>query len=83
MGKTIENGKTSRRYKAVTPHNSNVLPDGECAALYIGVGGNVVLVDVDGTETTFKGVPTGGILPCQTLIVKSTNTTATDIVALY
>ena len=80
--KTVENGRTSRRYKAVTPHNTNVLPDGECTALYVGVSGDVTIVDVDGTETLFKSAPVG-ILPCQTLVVKSTGTTATDIVALY
>lgn len=83
MGKTIENGKTSRRYKAVTPHDTNVLANGECSALYVGTGGHVVLVDVDGDSCTFKNVPDGGTIPAQTLIVKSTGTTATDIVAYY
>lgn len=83
MPKTIENGKTSRQYRAVTPHNTNALALGECSAIFVGVGGDVVLVDIDATEVTFKNVPSGGIIPCQTSIVKSTGTTATNIVALY
>lgn len=83
MGKTIDNGRTSRRYKSVTPHDSNALPSGECIAIYVGTGGDVVLVDVDGDPCTFKNVPSGGTILGQTLVVMATGTTATDIVAYY
>lgn len=51
-------------------------------ALYVGTGGNVAAV-IDGTAITFTGVPAGSILPIRTNRVNATNTTATNIVALY
>ncbi len=66
---------------AVTPHNSTNFTAGICRALYVGVTGDVVAI-VDGQAITFKAVPVG-VLPIRCTRVNSTNTTATDIVALY
>lgn len=66
--------------EAVTPHNTNELTK-VSRALYIGVSGDVAVVMQDGTTLTFKAVPVG-LLPIRVKIVKSTGTTATDIVAL-
>ena len=69
--------------RSVTPHDTNVLTGGTCRALYIGVTGDVVIGLADeGTAVTFKAVPVG-VLQVQARIVKSTGTTATDILALY
>lgn len=52
-------------------------------ALYIGVGGNVVVVTASGTVVTFANVQTGTVLPVRAARVNTTNTTATNIVAIY
>lgn len=78
------NGDPAFRYYAVTPHDSTDLAEGPCRALYIGGAGNIVLVrPQDGVAVTFSGVLAGTFLPCYALRVNSTNTTATNIVALY
>lgn len=65
---------------AVTKSDSTVLAS--VRGLYIGVTGDVAVV-MAGTTTavTFKAAPVG-ILPLRVTKVMSTNTTATDIVAL-
>ncbi len=50
-------------------------------ALYIGVAGDVTLIDVSGQTTLFKAVPVGELrVSCKR--VKATGTTATNIVGL-
>lgn len=68
---------------AVTPNNDADLPNGICRALYIGSGGNVVLDTRNNTSITFAGLQAGTILPLNVRRVRSTSTTATNIVALY
>lgn len=67
---------------AVTPSDSTNLTQ-QARALFIGTGGNVVLDTPTETTVTFKNVMSGQILPVAAVRVRSTNTTATDIVALY
>lgn len=76
----------ARSFAAVTPSNSTNFPGGPAAALFVGVGGDVVVVGVDNNGDvveTFKNVASGTILPVRCLRVNSTSTTATDIKALY
>lgn len=73
----------SERYMAVTPHDTNALALGVARGFYIGGAGNIALQDDRGTNVTFVGVLAGEILPVRASIVRSTNTTATNIVALY
>jgi hypothetical protein len=68
--------------RAVTPSDSVMLPNGICRALYIGVTGDVAALMAGGSVVTFKAAPVG-ILPVQCQRVNSTNTTATNILALY
>lgn len=66
---------------AVTPSDSANFT--RCRALYIGTGGNVVVVFAESGEAiTFTNVQSGTILPVQAKRVNSTNTTASNIVAL-
>lgn len=65
---------------AVTPHDVNVQQT--FRAIYVGTGGDIVLVMADGTSVTFKNVPTGMILPVTGNLIKSTGTTATNLVGL-
>lgn len=51
-------------------------------AVFVGTGGNIALVDVDGNTSTFKNVSSGDILPVAAVKVMATNTTAQDIILL-
>lgn len=79
---TPNNSDPSNAAAAVVPHDTNELTS-YTRALYIGGAGNLVAVFPDGSAVTFTGVPAGSILPIRVKRVNSTNTTATNIVALY
>lgn len=68
--------------RAVTPHDSTMLTGGTCRALYVGATGNIAVLMASGSTVTFSNVPVG-IFPIQVQRVNSTNTTASNIVALY
>lgn len=75
-------GPASRFFPAV-PSDTTEFATGECRALFVGVGGDVVAIDgPSGAAVTFKNVPSGSILPIQTSRL-TTATTATSIVALH
>ena len=67
---------------ACTP--SDVTKFTQQTALYVGVGGTVVVVGWgDGaTTTTFVNVPSGTFMPIQVRQVYATGTTATNILLL-
>lgn len=71
---------------AVTPNDSTDLTF-VTRGLFVGGGGNLVVImadqPVDATTVTFTGVPAGTILPIAVRRVRSTSTTATNIVALW
>lgn len=81
--KTVDNGRTAMHFEAVSPSNSIALPGGLCTCLFIGVGGDVTILNSVGNPITFKNLASGSYLDCQTTRVNATGTTATDIVALY
>jgi len=56
---------------------------GACRALYVGGTGDVNLITAGNQTILFSAVPAGTLLPVQTSRVKSSNTTATLIVALW
>lgn len=65
---------------AVTPNDTTDL--GEFRGLYIGTTGDVAVVTLRGSTVTFKNVPVGELAVAGTKVM-ATNTTATDILALY
>lgn len=67
---------------AVTPSDSADLGF-KTRGLYIGVGGDVNVDMTNGDTVLFKGASAGSILPISVRRVRSTSTTATNIVALY
>lgn len=67
---------------AVTPHDTDELAF-LTRGIYVGVSGNVVLVTASGDTITFVGLAAGMIHPIRAKIIKSTNTTATSIVAVW
>lgn len=73
---------------AVTPNDGADLTT-PARALFVGTGGNVAVIFAAdqssggaGTAVTLKNVASGTILPIRVRRVMSTNTSATDIVAL-
>jgi hypothetical protein len=69
--------------RAISKSDTVDFTNGSCRALYIGGAGNVVVVAPDGTTATYMAVPAGTVLPVQAKRINSTNTTATDMLALY
>lgn len=67
--------------EAVTPHASNEFTY-VSRELYIGTGGDVVVVLISGASLTYKNVPSGTRLAVRAKRVAASGTTATDILAL-
>lgn len=78
----VKTNASSWIYASVTPHNSTDFST-LCRAIYVGGTGNIVAVRQDGTAVTFNNVPAGSILPIACRRINATNTTATNIVALF
>lgn len=78
----MRHGTSASSHEAVTPSDSNAFTGGTCTGVYVGVGGDVAVL-VNGVVVTYKNVPTGFILPVEATRVNSTNTTATDMVAMF
>lgn len=82
---------TSRPYNLnlpVTPDDTVKFPQWAAqqtptSALYVGAGGDVVTLSVDGTVVTWKAVPTGTFLPIAVIRVNATGTTALNLIACY
>lgn len=74
----------AKQWLSVTPHDTNLLAqvDGRYPrSIFVGTFGDVNLQDEAGNAVVFKGVT--GLLTVQPVIIKSTSTTASDIIALY
>lgn len=74
--------KPTNSFRAVTPSDTVDIKGGLARSLYVGVAGNVVAINEEGTAILFTAVPAGSILRIVTSRVNSTSTTATAIVAL-
>jgi hypothetical protein len=66
---------------AITPSDTAYFP--VCRGIYVGVGGDVVVVTPGDVAITFKNALAGTILPVNAQRVNATSTTATNMVALY
>jgi hypothetical protein len=78
----------SGKAKLVTPSDTaNIFyanaGDNSGCVLYVGTGGNVRVLTVGGDDVVFTNVQDGSFLPIQVLRVFATNTTASNIVALW
>lgn len=71
-----------RRAVAITPHDTNASITGSPIAIYVGVAGNINMT-INGADVVLKGAQAGSILPIRPSAIKSSSTTATDMVALY
>ena len=90
----LESINPSLFYEAVTPSDTVNFtgpiglapgPGGDVLAnaIFVGVGGNLVVVRDDDTTVTFTGAVAGSILPMKCKRINSASTTATDMVALF
>ncbi len=73
----------SRRAVPITPDNAVPLTDVP-KGVWVGTGGDITgrLVG-DNTDNVWKNVPSGALLPFRFVLIKSTGTTAADMVAHY
>ena len=69
-----------RGFFSVTPSDTTEIAPG--IGLYVGAGGDLVLVAEDLSEGTLLSVPSGFYVPGRFIKVKATGTTATAIVGL-
>lgn len=70
-----------RNAAVVAPNDGTNLPS-SAISLFVGGAGNLVVDMENGATVTFTGVVAGTILPIRVVRVRSTLTTATNIVAL-
>lgn len=73
---------TSQTWDDVTPSDTDdfvAVP----RAIYVGTGGDVAAVGLDGAVVTFKNAQSGSVLPIAPKRINDTDTTATDLVALF
>jgi len=67
--------------RAVTPSDATVVG---CNAIYVGGAGNISVLPKSGeTAVVFTAVPVGSILPVNAVLIRSTGTTATLLIALW
>jgi len=67
---------------AITPNDAEDLPMAT-KALFVGVGGDVVLRPVAGSaDVTFRNLPDGSILDVRVRAIRVTGTTAANLVGL-
>lgn len=75
-------GDPGTKLAAVTPSDATDLTG--VRAIYVGGAGDVAIRGIhDSAAVTLSSVPAGSIIPIQVDRVMSTNTTATNIVAIY
>lgn len=73
--------QTAQSLLAVTASDSTQV---NCRALYVGSAGNVAITAMgDIAAVTLSAVPAGTLLPIACKLVMATNTTATNLVALF
>lgn len=77
------------RAAEVTPSDDDNIPfvgapdDVWACVLYVGTGGDIRVLTDGGDDVILKNVPDGSFLPVQVVRVFSTDTVASDIIALW
>lgn len=71
-------------YEAITPGDTSASNHSQLArGFYCGGDGNVAVVSQGGTAVTLTGCVAGQVYAISSIRVNSTNTTATNLVALF
>lgn len=65
----------------ITPNDGSDLAE-TTRAIFVGVSGDITVVLVSGANLTFSGVIGGTVLPIRVQAVKSTGTTAANLLGL-
>jgi len=73
---------TAKLYAVYAMSSQSGLGNTGCC-LYVGGAGNVSVVTVGGDTATFFAVPAGTTLPIQVVKLRSTSTTATNVMGLW
>lgn len=78
----------SGKAKVVVPSDANNVfyanaGDNQGCVLYVGTGGNIRVLTVSGDDVVFNNIQDGTFFPIQVLRVYATNTTASNIIALW
>jgi hypothetical protein len=77
----------SNEFVSVTPSDTAILTynskNTKTRAIFVGGAGNLAIKNSLGTAVTFTGVAAGSVLPIATSNIMATNTTATNIAALF
>ena len=68
---------------AAVPYQIYVGATNPGCVLYVGNTGNLRVLTSSNADLTFVGIPAGSFVPVQVKRVFATNTTATDIIALW
>ena len=76
----IHNISPAGEAAAVTPADATYLEP--TRGIYVGVSGDVKVKMLDGTTITFTALAAGIVHPISCILIFSTDTTATNIVAL-
>jgi hypothetical protein len=79
---TAAQAAPARSWKAVTPSDTVNLAPG-CRGLWVGTAGDLALVGDDDHVETFTTANAGSFIPLGAKRVNDTDTTATNIIALY
>lgn len=67
---------------AITPSDTEDLSH-VSRAIYVGTGGNLTVTMQGGGDAVFRNLPNGSLLPVRVTRVKSTGTTADDLLELH
>ena len=79
----VTNATTPAVYAGAVTASDSVNLSSIARALYVGTGGNIAAVMPNDDVVLFSNVQSGQILPVRVKRVNATNTTASNIVALY
>jgi hypothetical protein len=74
---TLRNDSICSDAQAITPSNTTVL---DLNGFYVGTTGAVSVITAGGTTVTFPSVPAGAVIPLRVQTIRSTGTTASNIV---
>ena len=75
---------TAKNAVAVTPHDTNAIARGKTNMLFVGGAGAITCRFAgEAADTVLTGVIAGSQLPIQVTHIRSTGTTATNMVAFY
>jgi len=77
--------KTAYAAISITPSDTVAISGGPCQVIWVGTGGDITYISPNqgATTVTLKNVPSGYMLQVECTRVNATNTTASDLVAMF